>query len=642
MPELATLNDFLGFLRLALKKSFLYPDGHPAHAILIHELKEKIDPLLSSGQSLWLGIAAKSLRLEDGTWLTDKIHEDIARHLHVRRIQSLEFQPGLTEEELNTFFKLLILNPNEINWQGAKPVFPGEEKLNHIKINWLDYSPLLSEGGKEIRDVWSYLLDQALKYRRSEDVKQAGSILIKSMNNFTATELAAEDKDWPQWPNFFSLLREKDIRLFKSAVTALVKNLLSRSNQLTSLSQEEKFQKFLKNFEEEILAATLTDIFREDPTFDSFHLCLWFRLTRNKKHGLMATLFERNLETKLSQWPAEALRDKFTRLIQGYSINPYPSSYYHAFISLLKKIPEAARRQLDRSSLWKHELSFHLWLLRQEKMTERLFDSFDFLSRHLSRLMETEDFSLLREFHQAMMEKESLLSNHEDYLSTLKRLTAFVEEKIMKEEYFPEQEYFVNNLKKSARGLNYYLQYIFGEGRISPAILKLFFRFFLEHLFYFDLNLEERAKDKAFLEKMIFSLAEIDCPASFVTLKNIFNFGDSTIKHKVLLAMQRLSTFDDSFLWPYLLEKPLSWQREALIWLRRKPDSLEKALKMFLGQPSPFGLKNKQLIEAAKMIGEIGLKEAIPYLKDLAHRPFIWNRKLRTEVKKVLESFNES
>ncbi len=83
------------------------------------------------------------------------------------------------------------------------------------------------------------------------------------------------------------------------------------------------------------------------------------------------------------------------------------------------------------------------------------------------------------------MERQAILSGHEEYLATLKRLTGFVEKKILREENFAEQDYFVANLKNSALGLNYYLQSIFGEGYVTPAILNLFFRFFLDHFFLF-------------------------------------------------------------------------------------------------------------------------------------------------------------
>jgi len=640
LPELEALNEFLTGLRLCLKRFALYPEGHPAQKAFLVELKNKLDKLLFPEKSFWLGVTTKALRLQDGTWLTDKLHEEMARYLHSRRIQSLEIQAGLTEEELSLFLKLLAKSPKADSFSSEELQVPQKEGFPHIKIQWLDYSLLLAEHGEEIKEVWSYLFDQALKSRQNQQLDQAASYLIKSLNRSSVCELVSDERQWPLWPDFFSSLREKKVKSFKPAISAVVKNLLTRPEQLTSPALEEKFQGLLENFDEETLASCLSEAFREDPSFDASKLGLWFRLTRTKKHGMMATLFERNLETKLTQWPASFLRDKFTRLIQGYSINPYPEAYYQAFLSLLKKVPEESRRQLDRESLRRHEISLHLLFLGRSQEPETIFDSLSFLSRNLNRMMEAGEFPLLREFHYWLSERQAILASHEEYLPTLKRLTAFIEEKILKEENFPDLDYFVANLKKSALGLNYYLQTIFGEGRVSPAILKLFFRFFLEHIFYFDINLDEKAEDKAFLEKMIVSLAEVDSPASFVTLKNIFNFGEPDLRRKVLLAMQRLSTFDENFLWPHLLQRPLSWQKEALLLLKKKPASLERALKMLLGHSSPFGLRNKLLIEAAQLVGEMGLIEALPYLQALARRPFFWNYRLRKEVRKVLRFLN--
>lgn len=640
MFDIQALNEFLKSLRLSLKRFALYPEGHPAQKAFTLELKEKLDRLLFPDKVLWLGVTTKALRLQDETWLTDKVHEEIARYLHSRRIKSLRIQPGLTIEELSFFLKFLSKSSGQTWLKGKEALILPQEQLPHIEIEWLDYSLVLAERGEEIKEVWSYLFGQALKSREVRDLNQASSYLVKALDHCSVCELAADEREWPLWPDFFSWLKEKDTRTFKSTISAVVKNLLTRPEQLNLPTLEEKFQSLLEDFDEENLASCLVEVFRSDASFDASKLCLWFRLTRNKKHGLMAAFLERNLETKLSQWPVSFIRNKFTQLIQGYSVEPYPEAYYQAFLALLKKIPEESRRQLDRSRLWRHEIGLHLLLLWQEKKSETVFDSFNFLTRNLSRMIEAQDFVLLKELHQAMMERQTVLSGHEEYLSTLKRLTAFVEEKILREENFVDQDYFVSNLKKSALGLNYYLQSIFGEDHVSPAILKLFFRFFLDHLFYFDINLDEKAKDKSFLEKMIASLAEVDSPASFVTLKNIFNFGDPELRRKVLLAMSKLSTFDESFIWPHLLERPLSWQKEALLWLKRKPASLDQALKLLLSQSSPFGLKNNQLIEAAKLVGEIGLSEALPYLEDLANRPFFWNRRLRKEVRKILEFFN--
>ncbi len=348
MAEIQALNDFLKSLRLSLRKFVLYPEEHPAQRAFPLELKEKLDHLLLSGRTLWLGVTTGALRLENETWLTDKIHEEVARYLHSRGIKSLKIKPGLTVEELTLFLKFLSKSPGQNFLRGKESLVLPKEKLPHIEIEWVDYSQVLDEGGEEIKEVWSYLFGQALRSRQARDLNQAASSLVKALEHYSVWELAADDREWPLWPDFFFWLREKDARAYKSAVSAIVKNLLLRPEQLFLPTLEEKFQSLLEDIDEEILASCLVEVFCKDVTFDASKLCLWFRLTKNKKHGLMVGFLERNLETKLAQWPASFIRNKFTQLIQGYSLEPYPEAYYQAFLTLLKKIPKESRKQLDR------------------------------------------------------------------------------------------------------------------------------------------------------------------------------------------------------------------------------------------------------------------------------------------------------
>lgn len=422
--------------------------------------------------------------------------------------------------------------------------------------------------------------------------------------------------------------------------SAMVKNVMKEPLFSPSPFLEERLSALFDNFDEETLAASLAEIFREDPLFDSVKLSCWFRLTKTKKQGLLATFFERQLESKLFSGSVSFYRQKLTSLIQGYSTNPYPFPYYQAFLSLLEKLPAEERVRLSREELWKHEITLCLFLAQEEKRPEEVIPQFELLTRSLTRMIEARAFFLLKSFHRFLVERANLLSSHEDYPGTLRRLTGFVEELILAEEDFPEKDYFVASLKKSALGVNYYLEKIFGEGRVSPAILQLFFRLFREHIFYFDINLEEKAKDRAFLEKMIAALSGVDSPASFVVLKNIFNLGDASLRSQALQAMALISTLDENFLWPHFLKPPLSWQREALLLLRKKPPALEKALNLLFNQPSPFGLNNRRLVEAANLVGEIGVIEARPYLYLLAGRRFFWNRRLRQAARQALEALD--
>ncbi len=64
------------------------------------------------------------------------------------------------------------------------------------------------------------------------------------------------------------------------------------------------------------------------------------------------------------------------------------------------------------------------------------------------------------------------------------------------------------------------------------------------------------------------------------------------------------------------------------------------ALDNLLYIPSPWGKKNKLIMENIMVIEEIELKEAEDYLVTLSKRRFFWNRNLRKKASGVLEKWH--
>jgi hypothetical protein len=185
-----------------------------------------------------------------------------------------------------------------------------------------------------------------------------------------------------------------------------------------------------------------------------------------------------------------------------------------------------------------------------------------------------------------------------------------------------------------------YLEKIFTDGNITPYSLGAFFKFFKEYLFYFNINLEQYSSDSQLIKKMIESLRLIDSTISLVTLKNIYPLGDRRVKIEVLLAMQNLTEYDTKFLLPILKEKDLRLKAEAFVILIKDKDNRENILKKLLSIPSPFGIRNKPLLENMKIIEQKEVKEATPYLNSLSERRNFWNRKIRTQANRILEKWN--
>jgi hypothetical protein len=79
---------------------------------------------------------------------------------------------------------------------------------------------------------------------------------------------------------------------------------------------------------------------------------------------------------------------------------------------------------------------------------------------------------------------------------------------------------------------------------------------------------------------------------------------------------------------------------EAFVSLIRDKDNRDHFLKTLFSIPSPFGIKNKRLLENIKIVAQKEVKEAKPYIISLSKKKNFWNKKLRTNANRVLEKWN--
>lgn len=214
MKEDSGLIDFLKVFRLAVRQAALYPEDHPAQIAFLLELKEKIELLLTNKDAIKIGITPRALKLEAGPILSDPFSHEMAKFLHSRRIQTLELSKGVTVEELRALIKGLAKSGRESDATREIKLTLNDKDLPHLKVQWLDYTPLLqAEGGEEIEDVWAYLLEQALRRRESKEVQLAVLGLTQGLERFPLKNLGSLDRVWPQWPVFFRSSRKKTKKL---------------------------------------------------------------------------------------------------------------------------------------------------------------------------------------------------------------------------------------------------------------------------------------------------------------------------------------------------------------------------------------------------------------------------------------------
>jgi hypothetical protein len=219
-------------------------------------------------------------------------------------------------------------------------------------------------------------------------------------------------------------------------------------------------------------------------------------------------------------------------------------------------------------------------------------------------------------------------------------LVEHVEDSILNGELSLHFNYFIENISRSTKDENVYLKKIFNENTVTPYILKSFFRFFTDFLFYFNLNLEQRSGDKDLIRKITDSLGMIDSPISLITLKFIFKLGSENIKLKALKTMENLTEHDDKFLFPLLKKKNYEIKKEAFILLSRAESSKHRALDVMFSTKSFLGLRNKKLHEHIQIMDELDVRPAKNHLISLANQKFIWNKNLRNHAKNVLRKWD--
>ena len=195
----------------------------------------------------------------------------------------------------------------------------------------------------------------------------------------------------------------------------------------------------------------------------------------------------------------------------------------------------------------------------------------------------------------------------------------------------------METLSKSVFDVNVYLKRLFTDKKVSVYLLKAFFKFFTEYLFYLNLNLQQKVTDGAFLVKWVDALKSIDTPISLITLKTIYPIGNKDIKLGILQAMHMLNEFDEKFLFQILKAKDLTLKGEALALLMRYPESRLQALDKLLNLQSPYGIKNKKLRQHLSIVKKKKLTQARHHVMALNTRKGFWNYSLRRSAREILE-----
>jgi len=633
------LNEFLKGLRIVINNASAYPKEHPYFIKSVNIFKKKVETLFNFLSPIKINIAPDTL-LIDGKYLEKAmLYVDLAAMFHLRKIKSVEFKEGLNNEELIDFLSCVSLPTKEVLRKGGIQNILNKEKSPHIYVEELDYSELLRYKGEETKDIWVYLFKAAIQKQDSVKINSFAENFEKIIGKFKVKDLYEDSELQQNIYNFLTYLKGTAEDKFYTCTRDLLRLLLSDKD----ISLEQKFVKmraFFKDITNEDLTDMLLNTISKDDDFNNLSFAVFSRLVDEDRHKEIAPTLERKLKNAEFLKNNPKIRKKVKEIFSVSDDSYILPLYRQAIFWLSEDNISENGASFEREPLHINYRFILLNLLAKESDIQNL----DLIAMHL--LKECEKINQEKDLWHLKLILEVLdkkMSEDPNLMMPLEKLqeciSTIVENSVFEDELFIGIGNFIGLLKKSYLGFNFYLNKIFNEGRVNPNALKLLLKFFPDKLTLFYEQLDKRKSDIDFLAKIIKGFEEIDSPLSLEVLKRVFYFSNNLIRMEILKLMQSFSNYDVEFLFSILKERDIFLKKLVLLILSRDEKIKHTALEELLSIRSPFGKKNKVIMENIMVVEAtvgIELKDVREYLTLLSKRRFFWNRDLRKKAIEVL------
>ena len=639
MDKVSALNGFFRSLRLAIKTASFYPPNHPAYENAVMEIKAKADLLLNLQSPIRTGFSADALFIDGFALEDDKTFEELARFFHLRRIKSLEIRAGVTQEELGALIRIMNIMPKDLLGQGGVAIVLQKEEISHLAVEELDYSAFLKGEGEEVKDLWAYLLREAVDGRDDQKIAEVADSFGSVIRRLSPSRMVEDPEVADDLKKFFDRLKEREDEKFRACAAELVKSFL-RSKGLLSLDQLGTWKGLVKDMKSEDLAMTLSEGIREGEEVEAAGVAIFARLVEPGRYRDILSFLQQTFKKVPAGASVGPFKQGVEELLSPDSVEPLAGHERWFLEMFLQALTAGSFRTVDREALRKNYLALLLELLDRDDFKDRRGSILEPLGKELEKAVLDQDWAFFRALFDIAAKREDELSSLPVFGNIRRSLGRTVESRILDEDSSPDLAHFIPLMKTSVFSVNDYLEKIFGESKVTPLVLQLFYKFFMDYVFYFDINLDQKAGDVRFLEKMIDSLKEVDFPASLVTLKTIYSRGPDMLKTKVLRAMQKLSWCDEDFLLPILKKGKFPLKKEAFPILTKEAAARGRAFEALFRIPSPFGLRNRILRENLRLAEEAGLKDAGAFIRPLARKNAFWNRGLKAQALRLLEKWD--
>lgn len=625
-------------LRVAFKMASMYNAEHPAFKSSVNDLLAKVEALFAYVNPLSIGFSPHALLIDGRFWEGERTYMDLAQLFHFRKVKRLEIRPGLPHAEFMRFASKFMLPVKMFIKEGGGQAIIKRETIIHIAVDTLDYSVLLQGEGEEIKDIWPYLLMEAVEENDSAKFEELAGSFGKVVGKFNTEDLIQNEELHKNFAKFFHYLKTTSEEKHRVASKQLLKTIVSTRKTPTE-SKFENLKLLIADLNEEDLASTLWEEIIGNDKFDSLSFSIFSRIIDKERHKKIATSLHALFHSENPQNRRAETGSKLRILMSGMSSSLHSEIYRQTLSNLLNEIAFDQKLALDHQFLQRNYRFLLLVLLSQEAQREQALVLIKRVGEEWERIIQENDFEFLLAYHEVLEGRSSDLAAEAPVGEALRSIAEHVEGCVLRGESRPELDTFIDRLGRSLHDWESYAGTVFKDRIVSPSLLRACFRFFPDQAEAFDKAIKKRSSDSELLGRIADALRVIDTPRSLDLLKEVFEAGDAGVRIKVLQAMQNLKEYDEAFLFPILAKKNELLQAEALVLLLRHERTKHVAFTKLFAIASPYGFRNKTLIRNIGIVDRYGLREAAPYVAALTERKDFWNRKVRQAAERLLEKW---
>ena len=627
-------------LRVAFKMASMYNAEHPAFKSSVNELMAKLEALFVHINPITIGFSPHALLIDGRFWEGERTYMDLAQLFHFRKIKRLEIRPGVPHAEFMRFASKVMLPVKLFIKEGGAQAIIKRENIVHIAVDTLEYSILLQGEGEEIKDIWPYLLMEAVEENDSDKLEQISGTFGKVVGKFNTEDLIQNEELHKNFAKFFTYLKDTSEEKHRTCAKQLLKSIVS-ARKTPAEAKFENLKLLISDLSEQDLASTLWEEIIGNDKFDSLSFSIFSRLIDKERHKKISTSLHALFHTDNPGNRRSETESKIRILLSGVSSQLHSEMYRQTLSNLLNDIAFDRKLVLDRPLLLRNYRFLLLVLLSQEEKREAAVGDLNRVTEEWERIVEEGDFEFLLALDEILDRRTAEWPGEPAVEAMRRSIAEHVEGCILRGETQPELDRFVDRLGRSLHEWEAYAATLFTDRIVSSTLLKACFRFFPGETESLHARLKKRASDSELLGRIADALMLIDTPASLETLERLYEAGDAAVKVKALQAMQNLKEFDEAFLFPVLEVKNDLIQAEALVLLMRHERTKHVAFTKLFGLASPYGWRNRALLRNLGIVERYGLREAAPYVAPLAERKDFWNRKVRQEAGRVLEKWRE-